>query len=232
MVTRQRLGEQVADALIESILAGKYPLGEYLPTEAGLIEAFGVSRTAVREALRVLSARGFVTVVHGKGARVSAKHPQAISSLLRFQLRQQSGTAEHVLEVRRMLETTAAALAAHRATPADLAAMDVALTEMAGSTGARSYITADMAFHEALMHAAHNPVLAVLNDAITHLLRGMREQTYHVPGAVARSLEDHSWLYEAVADHDPARAESVMGAILDTVEQAIHQAEAADRKSP
>jgi DNA-binding FadR family transcriptional regulator len=98
MVTRQRLGEQVADALIESILAGEYPLGEYLPMEAGLIEAFGVSRTAVREALRVLSARGFVTVVHGKGARVSAKHPQAISSLLRFQLRQQRGTAEHVLK--------------------------------------------------------------------------------------------------------------------------------------
>jgi GntR family transcriptional repressor for pyruvate dehydrogenase complex len=226
MVTRQRLGEQVADALIEAILAGEYPLGEYLPTEAGLIEAFGVSRTAVREALRVLSARGFVTVVHGKGARVSAKHPQAISSLLRFQLRQQGGTAEHVMEVRRMLEMTAAGLAAQRATPADLAAMDAALAEMAGSTGARSYIAADMAFHEALMRAAHNPVLALLNDAVTHLLRGMREQTYLVRGAVARSLEDHRWLYEAVADHDPARAQSVMQAILDSVEQAVHRAEA------
>lgn len=220
-IGRQRLGEQVADALIEAILAAEYPSGQYLPSEPELIKRFGVSRTAIREALRVLSARGFVTVEHGRGARVSEQHPQAISGLLQFQLRQGQGNLHHVLEARRMLEMTAAPLAARRADAADLAAMAEALQAMAGSPDAGPYIAADLTFHRAIVGATHNPILVLLNDAIADLLAGMREHTYRLPDTVARSLEDHRWVYEAITAGDGDRSRTRMGEVLDAVEHAI-----------
>lgn len=70
----------------------------------------------------------------------------------------------------------------------------------------------------AIVVAARNPVMELLNDAITHLLVGMGEQTCHVPGAVAQSLEDHHWVRDAIAAHDPDRARVVMTGVLDQVE--------------
>ena len=227
-VGRRRLGEQVADALIDAIVEGAHAPGTYLPTEPELMTRFGVSRTAIREALRILSTHGFVTVEHGKGARVTERSPQAISSLLHVQLRREQGTLHHVLEARRMLEMTAVALAARRAADADFAALDEALTAMGASTGAADYIAADLAYHRAIVLAAHNPVLLLLNDAIADLLAGMRERTYAVPGAVAQSLQDHRWVYEAIASGDPDRARERMAAVLDEVEHAVHLVEGAE----
>jgi GntR family transcriptional repressor for pyruvate dehydrogenase complex len=224
-IGRQRLGEQVADALIEAILAAEYPPGHYLPSEQELIKRFGVSRTAIREALRVLSARGFVTVEHGRGARVTEQHPQAISGLLQFQLRQGQGNLHHVLEARRMLEMTAAPLAARRAAPADLAAMAEALEAMADNPSASQYIVADLTFHRAIVGATHNPILVLLNDAIADVLASMREHTYRLPGAVARSLEDHRWVFEAIVAGDADRVRLRMAEVLDEVEHAIEQIE-------
>mgnify|MGYP001350331597 CR=1 FL=1 len=206
---------------MESILAGDHLPGAFLPTESMLIDRFAVSRTAIREALQLLSARGFVSVEHGRGARVTEHYPQAISGLLRFQLRQQHGNLEHILEVRRMLEVTAATLAVSRASADDVERMESALTAMAASQDSGAYIAADLAFHKAIVVAARNPVMELLNDAITHLLVGMREQTYHVPGAVAQSLEDHRWVCDAIAAHDPERARAVMVGVLNQVEGAI-----------
>lgn len=222
----------MADALIEAILAAEYPPGQYLPSEPELIEHFGVSRTAVREALRVLSARGFVTVEHGRGARVTEHHPQAIAGLLQFQLRQGQGNLHHVLEARRMLEMTAAPLAARRADAADLAAMDDALQAMADSPDAPHYIAADLKFHRAIVGATHNPILVLLNDAIADVLTTMREHTYRLPGTVARSLEDHRWVYEAIAAGDADRSRARMGEVLDEVEHAIELIEPPAAEQP
>ena len=226
-VGRQRLGEQVADALIDGIVDGTHAPGTKLPTEPELMARFGVSRTAIREALRILSTHGFVNVEHGKGARVTERSPQAISNLLHVQLRREQGTLHHVLEARRMLEMTAVALAARRAAAADLVVLEEALAAMGASTGASDYIAADLAYHRAIVQAAHNPVLLLLNDAIADLLAGMRERTYAIPGAVAQSLQDHRWVYEAIASGDADQARQRMAAVLDEVEHAVQLVEGA-----
>lgn len=214
----------VAERLAGAIAAGTFPEGSALPAEPELCRQFGVSRTVVREALGTLEARGLVEVQHGRGAFVLPTRAPAVSALLRFEWQAGRGTPAHLLEARRVLEESGARFAGARATPADLQAMETALAEMAGADTPERYIMADLAFHEAIVRAAANPILTLLNDALADLLRTSRRQTYFLPGAVAHSLRDHRRVYERIAAHDPTGAEREMAAVLDAVEKDITKA--------
>jgi GntR family transcriptional repressor for pyruvate dehydrogenase complex len=222
----------VADRLEEAIAAGEFAEGEYLPPEPELCRRFGVSRTVVREALGTLEARGLVAVQHGRGAVVLPNRAPAVSSLLRFEWRAGRGTPSQLLEARRVLETAVARLAAARATEADVETMAQALRDMAVAQTPEAYITADLSFHTAIVRAAGNPILGLLNDALAELLRASRRQTYFIPGAVASSLRDHRLVYERIAAGDAEGAEREMAAVLDQVERHITEAGLAPDLAP
>lgn len=214
----------VADRLAEAIAGGQYGAGEFLPPEPVLCQQFGVSRTIVREALGTLEARGLVAVQHGRGAVVTPNRAPAVSSLLRFEWQVGRGTLSHLLEARRALEVTVARLAAARVTADNVRAMAQALEAMSAAATPQDYIAADLAFHDAIVRAAGNPILTLLNDALASLLRVSRQQTYLIPGAVASSLRDHRLVYERVAAHDIEGAGREMEAVLDQVERHISAA--------
>ncbi len=214
----------VADRLQEAIAEGRFVEGQYLPPEPDLCRLFGVSRTVVREALGTLEARGLIAVQHGRGAIVLPSRAPAVSSLLHFEWRAGRGALSQLLEVRRVLETAAARLAATRATAADLQRMDEALGRMAAAQTAEEYISADLAFHAAIVLATGNPILGLLNDALADLLHASRRQTYFIPGAVESSLRDHRLVYERIAAGDPTGAEREMAAVLDQVERHLTEA--------
>lgn len=114
------MAEELADELTEAILAGRFGAGETIPTEPELAEQFGVSRSVVRDATRVLATRGLVDVQHGRGAFVTASPMAAFSDALRLALRREHATAWDVEEFFRVLWPEVIAAAARNALAADV----------------------------------------------------------------------------------------------------------------
>jgi len=120
---RRTLAEQMADALQEAILRGDHVAGEALPTEPELAAEFGVSRAVVRDATRMLAARGLVEAQHGRGVFVTGSPVAAFGEALRLALRRAGATAWDVERFEQMVLPEVFAEAARRATDGDLAAI-------------------------------------------------------------------------------------------------------------
>lgn len=170
---------------------------------------FGVSHTVMREALRVLETRGLVQVQHGKRVLVSLSPSEALGVSLSTVFRLHNGTLLHLMEFRTMLETGVASLAAARRTDQDVRSMETCLEEMEQLIDSpKGYVDADVAFHNALVAATHNPVLTSVTNSLQGLLIESREVTFH--GSGARALEAHRQLYEMVKAQDPEGAKDAM----------------------
>ncbi|HEX2036830.1 MAG TPA: FCD domain-containing protein [Chloroflexota bacterium] len=201
------LRDRTADHLAELILAGEWGVGEYLPPEGELIRRLGVSRTAFREAMSQLEARGLVEVRHGVGTRVAERSREAVADSLALLLRRSRSATRDLLEARRILETEAAALAAARATPEALAALGEALEAMRRPTATPDeYTEGDLRFHIALVLASQNVVLAALAESLRAALRESISATFDVDGRTARRLADHERILAAVRAGDAGAA--------------------------
>lgn len=214
------LVEQAAVRLRARITDGTWPIGSKLPGETTLAAELGVGRSTVREALRSLAGAGLLRPRQGAGVFVIAAEPAADWSV-----RLRHAAVIEVYEVRAMIETQAAKLAAERRTQQDLEAMDAALanrrrvgTDAEASTEA--FVDADLAVHRAVVAASQNSVvldlydqfLPILREALIDLVRllGIRDQDPN-PGHAS-----HSALVEAVRDGDAGEAERVARAEIDT----------------
>ena len=211
----RRLHEHVVDALVRGIVAGELAPGSALPPEPEMGARFGVSRSVVREALRVLDAKGLVEVRHGSGTRVTAPErwdplDPAILAVLRGR-GASVAVLRDLLEARKIVECEVAALAAQRATADDLAALDGTLAAMRGALNAPDrYVVADSAFHLALLHAARNRVLERMTQPMHELLSFSQALTDAIPGVLSRALADHETIAGAVRRGDSAAAREAM----------------------
>ena len=152
----------IVEQLGRSIVNGEIAVGEVLPPEAEMLERFAVSRTVLREALRVLGSKGLVESRQKVGTRVrniaawSLLDPDVMSWLETRSLT--PDLRDRLLEFRRIFEPAAAALAAQRATPADRAALAAAVAGMKNAINdPADYFNADLAFHKHLFAATGNP---------------------------------------------------------------------------
>ena len=194
--------------------------GTTLPDETALSERFGVSRTVVREAIKVLASKGLVDSRPKVGTQV---RPRRYWNLLdsdvlawRYEAGPDEGYLEDISEVRKLIEPPAAALAAERATPdevVEILAWCRRLEDAAADDG-DDYIDADMAFHTAILDACHNDLLAQLSDTISMALRLSRRLTVSVPGSSLAGMPTHWAVARAIADHEPQAAESAMRELL------------------
>jgi GntR family transcriptional regulator, transcriptional repressor for pyruvate dehydrogenase complex len=208
---RERLYEQVADYIEELVSNGELRPGDKLPPERELAETLRVARGVVREAVKVLAARGLVTVRPGRGTFISEVSADAISGHLDrfFRL----GTQSHgdLIELRQILEVEFAALAAHRAQPEDLEDMRRAIQEMDRNIElAQPYIDADQAFHLAIARAARNEMFPLLIEAVAGYLEASRLMIFKVSGAPQRGQVWHRKLYDAIERRDAAVARHTM----------------------
>ncbi|MGW3954509.1 FadR/GntR family transcriptional regulator [Streptomyces sp. NPDC004752] len=153
------LVEQATVRLREQITGGEWAVGTKLPGETTLAKSLGVGRSTVREALRALAGAGLVQARQGAGVFVIATKPKEDWST---QLRKAAIT--DVYEVRMGVEVEAAQLAAQRRTDDDIAALHGALAGRrdAANAGNAEFVEADIVLHEAVVAAAHNPVLTGL----------------------------------------------------------------------
>src|SRR5579885_3446368 len=164
MIREAGLADRVAEHMMERVLDGTLKRGVRLPPERILAEQFGVSRTVIREAVRTLVSKGLLETRGGSGTYVRAGDAAAVGASLSPLLHARLPYVM-VHEVRVVLETEAAGLAARRAEPRDVAAMErevARLRQAAADADAAAASAADAAFHLALGTATHNEMFPLL----------------------------------------------------------------------
>lgn len=221
-IRTSRLYELIVQQIEESILKGALKPGDQLPAERELAQRFGVSRTAVREAVKALQEKGLVEALSGKGTFITDGTSQAIRQSLDLvtKIGQPNGSV-HLAEVREILEPEIAALAARRIEESHLVTMReaFAVMERAMTRDPEAYIEADLDFHLSLAEAASNPLILSLIDSIVVLLREQRMSIFQVQGGPERGQFHHQRILEAVERRDPKAARKAMQAHLQQVRE-------------
>ena len=220
-VRTSRLYEQIVQQIEDSVLKGTLKPGDQLPAERDLAERFGVSRTAVREAVKALREKGLVEAYSGRGTFITNGTSQAIRQSLDLMTRigQPEGSTQ-LAEVRAILEPEIAALAASRAEEQHLVLMREAVAIMDRSPDdPDAFIEADLDFHLCLAEAAANPVILSLIDSIVGLLREQRLRIFHVDRGPQRGQYHHKRILEAVELRDPEKARNAMREHLEQIRE-------------
>ncbi|KGJ77545.1 GntR family transcriptional regulator [Cryobacterium roopkundense] len=220
-MARKSLVDVVVDLLLEQILRGEIAAHEALPPEAEIARTSGVSQLTVREALKSLQAQNIISVRRGLGTFVNPTDVwTGIDAILLAASRDTSPdeAATRLLEVRRMVETGASELAATNYTADDLERMDAAIREMESAHGAddvEALVTADLAFHDAVLRSSGNPFVLVLMSQLGRLLYDVRRRTSAHREVQRHAIEHHRIVREAISGADPEAARKAMEAHLD-----------------
>ncbi|WP_298447071.1 FadR/GntR family transcriptional regulator [uncultured Marinobacter sp.] len=221
-IQKGSLVETAIESLRHAIETKQWLVGDRLPVEAELSEALGVSRNTVREAVRVLAHVGMLETRQGNGTYVRATRDagETLKRIARTQLTDQ-------LEVRIMLETEAAKLAAQRRTDQDIRAMTTALDARGkADSDMQARIRHDEAFHHALVAASHNSALSELYDYFSHAITQTIERTELDADLPEPTQEDHELLLAAVRRQDSEKAEKLARSLLSPSLQALRKRDA------
>ncbi|HGM7028412.1 TPA: FadR/GntR family transcriptional regulator [Serratia liquefaciens] len=214
-VTRQKASHQVLAQLKEGISNGTFPLGEKLPSENLLAEAFGVSRVPVREALGILEVSGIISSRQGGGHRVEQHSLLSKYQPLVLEIAD-PGEVEALLEMREVIEQQAACMAAERHTEQELRAIELALNDFKRCTLDEGLIghREDYLFHRAIMQASHNPFFVQILDNMHELYLGVLvyslSKNLDRQDERQRVIDEHQRVFMAIKARDPAAATAAM----------------------
>jgi GntR family transcriptional repressor for pyruvate dehydrogenase complex len=212
-VRRRRLYEDVVQQLQTLISSGRLEPGDQLPTERTLADRLAVSRTSVREALRILEARGMIEARPGQGLFVRGRRTEEVVSILASYLMKERESFFEVLDVREALERKAAERAALLATDKDLEALRSALVAMQEEVlEGRVAVDSDIEFHRALGAASRNEVLSRMLDTVLGLTVQRRRESFSRSYGGVLTLHQHANIYRAIKNRDPELA----GALIST----------------
>ena len=216
---QRSLHHQVVNEIGSQIVRGTIKPGEMLPNEEALCEQLGVSRTVVREAVRVLMSKGLVQPRPRVGTVVCPRRAWNLldEDVLRWEYESGPGPdfLRNLIEVRQIIEPAAARLAALRATPEEQAAIQAAYMVLAESVDdPAAYIQADMDFHAAIFSACHNELLEQLARTISIALRASRKTTVQIPHGGRETLPMHGDVMQAILRRDTEGAFAAMSRII------------------
>lgn len=222
----QKRYEEIAARMLAQIQNGELRPGDRLPPERTLAEEYGVSRTAIREALRSLEMMGCVESHVGEGTYIKSPSLSNIVDPFSMIIAQNGSMGSDLIEVRLILETEIAALAARRRTQDQLEELEKTVSDMEsdienGGMG----IEADESFHGILAEAAGNEALSVMLDMCAGMLSRTRPITQAVKGVPKMALKDHSAIFEAVRSQDEKAARRLMRTHLNRALRNLSKAE-------
>ncbi|NBX53831.1 MAG: FadR family transcriptional regulator [Betaproteobacteria bacterium] len=227
----------MVEALGCRIVAGQYAVGSTLPPEPAMCESFGVSRTVVRESIKSLVAKGLLITGPKLGTRVLPEEqwnwfdPDVVSWL--SQQRLSADFLRDLQELRRIVEPAAIRLAAQRASPQDLASIEMAFAGMKNAVeNGGDYVSHDLRFHQGLLLASGNRLLVQMSKALSALLRTSFEISTAKKNGPAESLSMHKDVLEAVSAKQPDRAESAILRLIDGAKFDIEAVLASRRRIP
>jgi len=214
-VSRQTLHEQVVRQLGLRILHEEIKRGETLPSEAELCSQFDVSRSVLREALKVLAAKGLIESRTKTGTRVRPRHEWNLIDPDVLAWQYEAGLDESFLrnlsEVRLFIEPPAARVAAIRATSDEITTIEAWARRMEiAINDVEAYITADLRLHMSILAASHNELLQQMSSTVNMALRASRVVTTRVPESSAHAMPQHWAVVAAIQGRDGDRAEAAM----------------------
>jgi GntR family transcriptional regulator, galactonate operon transcriptional repressor len=226
---RRNLSEQVVHQVGLSIMRNEFKPGDTLSSEPELSLQFNVSRSVMREALKVLSAKGLIESRPRTGTRVRPRaewnilDPEVINWL--YEVGPDRSFLDALCEVRLMFEPMSARLAAARATDDELKTIEECYRRMeAGVNSPDTYIPTDLAFHAAICAAAHNEMLQKITATLAPSLQVSRIVTSRLPGANLAAMPVHRAVMEAIGKRDEQAAEEAMHQLVLLTADDIHRA--------
>jgi GntR family transcriptional repressor for pyruvate dehydrogenase complex len=220
-VERVSVLAQVVDRLISHITEGNVAIGEKMPSETKLAAILGVGRSTVREAYRVLEARGFLKMQTGKGAYIARIKERSREHDIHWFAEHGVELAEFV-EVRMGIEPLSAKLAAERATKKEIKEMgnilDLFEKAVREKDGTQLAILDDR-FHRSIVESSKNLLLCSISDKIAECFLDYRCRVYSVSGYAAHAIEPHRSILRAISNRDGKLAELKMLAHLKEILQ-------------
>jgi GntR family transcriptional regulator, transcriptional repressor for pyruvate dehydrogenase complex len=224
-IERRKVYELISERLLAEITERRLVPGDTLPPERELTRVYRAGRSSVREALRMLESRGLIQPV-GNGSFVVSGYGNPLNSSLRLLLSLEQATMLDIFELRRILESEAAGLAAERRTEVELARMDAGIEDMAdglAGAGSERYIDGDLRFHLAIAEATRNGLIVHSMHALREVIRRALMSIFLIPESPIRSLEQHREIRAAIAAGDAEGARTSMCAHLVDVESAVRR---------
>ncbi|WP_430781465.1 FadR/GntR family transcriptional regulator [Actinoplanes sp. G11-F43] len=198
---RGLLTERIARQLEQEIRAGTPAAGAKLPSERELAQRFGASRNVIREVLRRLEAQHMIDVQPGRGSFVN-ETPAPGAGAYDAVYRADRPTVRQLIEARIPVEVEIAGLAAQRATPAQIAAIEAAHQRILEAPDPAAKARADLGFHDAVAAASGNPVLRVMLSSIGEMMFEMMLRSNSDPSIGQPGVPHHPEILAAIAVHD------------------------------
>ena len=220
-VVRTTLTADVCRKLLSHLVRGDWREGDRIPAERELCKLMGVGRASLREALKALEIMGMIETRVGQGTFVCHRS-EFLSRPLLWSISgndpTQAADWTELVEARRLMESELAALAAERATPEELAAIERHIESMEKAIDRPEvFLEADLNFHLSIAEAGHNRLLFNAVQLIRNLMRQWIGQTLQVKGTSAEALRQHKDIFQKITRHDREGSRAAMHSHLDTM---------------
>ncbi|MCF2950116.1 FadR family transcriptional regulator [Paraglaciecola aquimarina] len=218
----KNLSQRMTIELGRAIVCGEYPRDKSLPTEAALCEKFGVSRTAVREAIKMLTAKGLITSKPKQGIRIQPEENWNIldPEMLSWSLEAKPSliVLKEFTQMRMAVEPEACALAARHASPERLAAIESSLVRMeqaVQNNDLAAELEADIDFHVAILYASENRFYIRMRDFTRTALNVSIQHTTPAIDNSESIVDEHARIYNAIKSGNAERAKNSMFLLID-----------------
>ncbi|GHV92721.1 GntR family transcriptional regulator [Spirochaetia bacterium] len=206
-VNKTNLYEQIAGSLEQAIMRSEFKLTK-LPSEQELSRRFQVSRTVIREALKVLKERGLIQSRNGEGSYISRPNADTISSAVNRIVQMDNISNDKLHNMRLILETAGARLAAVNASPEEVAHLEYIMDQMSNRGLPQDQrIRLDAEFHVVTARASGNELLGIFVDIMTVLLKEYMSKGFFGNNRIKNTIAQHMKVLEGIKNHNPDEAE-------------------------
>ncbi|MCI9363381.1 MAG: FadR family transcriptional regulator [Oscillospiraceae bacterium] len=220
-VQRVPIVQQVEKRILQLIEEEIYQPGEKLPAEKDLCQQMSVGRGTVREAFRLLQARGYVEIKPGRGAFVAEHIPDGSKGVVEWLIQNES-ELQDAIEIRHVLEPLAARRMAEKGSSEDIQYLKVLhdkMMEAVHRQDAAQIAQLDEDFHSAILAGTRNHLLIAINQQIIQGMKMFRSKTFQVPQNILNVVQPHTHIMQTIQDRDGKGAEEAMRAHLNKVQE-------------
>ena len=226
-IDKERAFDGIVEQILDNIQKGRLKKGDSLPAERVMAEEMGVSRPAIREALRALQLLGIITTIQGGANYISEDLEGCLIGPLSILFRMQNGNVRQAKQLRSALEKEDASLAAKNCTPLDEAELRMILARLDASENEKIRGDLDRELHIKIGKMAGNPmifsVLSASSQLMENIITGIRGYLMQKNNSVLEIDEQHHLLVDAIAEKDEKRAKKYMQEHMDSVERYIEE---------
>ena len=208
------LSEQVVDEIRRMVAAGELKAGDMLPTENELTQRLGVSKSSVREAVKMMQAIGIVEIQRGKGTVLSQSMEKGYMNVMLCQMQMQNGSPRELKEFRQMVELACVSVALEKATQEDLEEIGRCVDRFQDQIRqGKPDAEEDLRFHRAIWAATHNRFISTLGEAVMGMYMDSIGQS--IGEHPDQALADHQRIYQALQERSGQKVREAVLRSLD-----------------